>query len=405
MDWFALYLAWISVLGIQAGFIGLGFMFYNEKEDNEEAGITDNTALWWAMFSSFSMAGIYYIFLVCCFKSLRIAIAIVETAADWFADTKRIIFVPILYFFLGICVIAAWISAIVCIGSIAEGEIGASSTSQMKTVEWSTSTTWFVWLCFFSIFWVISFIIACNEFVIIGSCISWYYSRKDIPDDDGIPGDSQVCKAYTWSMKYHLGSLALGSGILSVLWIVRWLFEYVAEKTVDSVAGNCCTKCLLCCVRCCISCFDKFIRYITVNAYIYLAISNESFCSSAIHAFLLMLKNSVKFSMVHGLADTFVFIAKCLISVTVTWISFILMGCMIDEYESVHDPFVPLFMIFVTSYMISAIFIGILDVGSNTILQCYLIDKELSKDGELDPKHVPKRLLKFMKLLDRKSVV
>lgn len=135
MDWFALYLAWISVLGIQAGFIGIGFMFYNQKEDNEADGITDNTALWWAMFSSFSMAGIYYIFLVCCFKSLRIAIAIVETAADWFADTKRIIIVPCLYFLLGICVIIAWISAIVCIGSISDA-VGTSSTSQLKTVEW-----------------------------------------------------------------------------------------------------------------------------------------------------------------------------------------------------------------------------------------------------------------------------
>jgi hypothetical protein len=241
-----------------------------------------------------------------------------------------------------------------------------------------------VWLCFFSIFWVVSFIVACNEFVIIASCVSWYFSRKDIPDSDGIPGDSEVCKGYTWSMRYHLGSLALGSGLLSVIWIIHTLFEYIGHKLHEATAENGCTKCLLCCCRCCLSCFDRFIRYITTNAYIYMAISNESFCSSAIHAFLLMLKNSVKFSMVHGLSDVFIFIAKCLISVTVTWISFLLMGAMLDDYQTVRDPFIPLFVIFITSYMISAIFIGILDVGSNTILQCYLIDLELSKKSGVD---------------------
>jgi hypothetical protein len=401
MDWFALYLAWISVLGIQAGFIGLGFAFYNQKEDDLEADENaDTTGLWWAMFCSFSMAGLYYIFLICCFRSLRIAIAIIDTAADWFADTKRIILVPCLYFLLSICVIIAWISALVSIGTISDGAVEGKSDSQMKEYSWSTSTTWFVWLCFFSIFWIVSFIIACNEFVIIASTISWYFSRKDIPDDDGIPGDSEVCKGYRWSMRYHMGSLALGSFALSLICMIRWAFERLGDALTGATGGNCCTTCLLCCCRCCISCFDKFIRYITTNAYIYLALSNESFCSSALHAFLLMLKNSVKFSMVHGLSDVFIFIAKCLISVTVTWISYLLMGCMLDEYEEVKDPFVPLFMIFITSYMIAAIFIGILDVGSNTILQCYLVDRELSEKNELESVHVPARLLKFMKQLE-----
>lgn len=65
-----------------------------------------------------------------------------------------------------------------------------------------------------------------------------------------------------------------------------------------------------------------------------MALSNESFCTSAIHAFLLILRNSAKFSMVSGIATVFMFIAKVCISVTTTWLGFILMSEMIPEGES-----------------------------------------------------------------------
>lgn len=39
----------------------------------------------------------------------------------------------------------------------------------------------------------------------------------------------------------------------------------------------------------------------------------------------------------------------------------------------------PCFVIFVLSYVIAAMFIGIFDVSSNTILMCYLWDLEICK--------------------------
>ena len=45
---------------------------------------------------------------------------------------------------------------------------------------------------------------------------------------------------------------------------------------------------------------------------------------------------------------------------------------------SVEEVFWPLFMIFMLSYLISHTFIAIFDVSANTILQCYLLDKEIA---------------------------
>ena len=87
-----------------------------------------------------------------------------------------------------------------------------------------------VFFMWFMIIWIGMFIISMNEFVIIVSTVTWYFSRKDIPDDDGIPGDSQVWRGYTWSFRYHLGSLAFGSMVLSVVWLIHWFFEYLGKK-------------------------------------------------------------------------------------------------------------------------------------------------------------------------------
>ena len=114
----------------------------------------------------------------------------------------------------------------------------------------------------FGIFWLVAFFICCNEFVIIVSTCTWYFSRKDIPDDDGIPGDSNVMKGFIWSIRYHAGSLAFGSLILAIVWTIRAIFEYIGNKVEQASGGNAATRCLLGCIRCCLDCFDRFVRFL-----------------------------------------------------------------------------------------------------------------------------------------------
>lgn len=244
----------------------------------------------------------------------------------------------------------------------------------------------------FGFIWIIAFLVTCNEFIVIVSAVTWYYSDKTVEDDDGIPGDSDVSYGFYWLFRYHFGSLAFGSFILALVWVIRIIFEYIGEKMVDSVAGNGCTKCLFACIHCCLDCFDRFVRYINRNAYIYMALSSESFCSSALNSFILILKNAAKFAFVEGIADVFMFLAKFFISISTTVASWGLMSVMTD----IESPFMPLFVIFLLSYMIASVFIAVFDVAANTILQCYLMDKSIAaQNGLNDPDHIPPTMTKF----------
>jgi len=303
------------------------------------------------------------------------------------ADTKRLIFVPVLYFALSIVFGFMFIAGLVCVSSI--GEITVDNPDyQTKDVVWSQATTYQFYFMCFGFFWVLAFIMAMNEFVIIVTSITWYYSDKEKKDDDGIPGDSDVTVGMWWSLRYHAGTLAAGSLIVAIVWIVRIVFEYVAKKMEGASGENGCTKCLVSSIRCCLACFDRFIRYINRNAYIYCALTGESFCSSAINSFILILKNSVKFGFVDGIATCFMFIAKFFIATATVMISFFIMNAMV-KVDSVYSP---LFAIFLFSYIIATIFIEIFDTGANTILQCYLLDREV---GLCNDEHIPRALTKF----------
>ena len=395
MDKCAYYLAWISVALIQISLVLGGFGAWSARNHLLNDGNDDTndyaTYLFWVAIASWLLAVVWYIFLACNFQALRVSIAIIETAADWFADTKRIMIVPFFYFVVGALIFSGWVGCMVCVSSIGEIEVSSVSTQQ-KDVTWDSNTRWMAFFMYFGILWIIAFLVAMSEFVVIVSTCTWYFSRKDIPDDDGIPGDSEVWKGFWWSIRYHAGTLAFGSLLIAIVWLIRSIFEYVGEKVAAASGNNFATRCLLGCTRCCLDCFDRFMRFINQNAYIYCALSNESFCSSALNAFILVLKNMAKFSFVNAIGGTFMYIAKFCIAVLTSVVCYFILSNM----DSIDSIYLPLGVCFLVGYVIGSIFISVFDASSNTILQCYLVDMDISKQSNLESTHVPPTLARFL---------
>jgi solute carrier family 44 (choline transporter-like protein), member 2/4/5 len=380
--------------------IAFGFLaFFYRKSAIENAGKygydESYTGTWLNVicYTSWILAAVYCLVMACNFNSLRVSIAIIDTAADFFADTKRIVLAPLCYFVVCILIFFGWLYGLACVASM--GEITVSSVAlQTKDVVRTDAASYMLWLMIFGMVWIVAFIIAANEFIVICASCSWYFSRKDIPDDDGIPGDANVSMGFWWSYRYHMGTLAFGSLVLTIVWFIRGIFEYLGEKMNKASGNNGCTKCLVCSIRCCLDCFDRFVRFLNMNAYIYCAISSESFCPSALHSFLLILKNAAKFGFVTGIGGVFMFLAKFCIAIFTTLVSYFLYLVMMKGED--NSPWVPCFLIFGISYIIASTFISVFDISANTILQCYLVDVDIMRQKNLDPTHVPEKLQKFL---------
>ena len=127
MDKCAFWLSWISIILVELTLVGIGLAAYFKRQsiidDMTKEEIKDNSqayALNWCCWLSWSFALLYVLLILCTCRALRVAIAVIETAADFFADTKRLIGVPILFFCVGILCFFGWVMAILGVGSIGE---------------------------------------------------------------------------------------------------------------------------------------------------------------------------------------------------------------------------------------------------------------------------------------------
>lgn len=123
MDYCALQCAWISVIIVQLGLVGGGVLCYFVRDSllNEGKILKDSSGDHWLLagiviFGTFGL--LYFLCLMCNLKSLQVSIRIIETAADFFADTKRVALVPVFFFICAIAMTFAWLYGFICVSSI-----------------------------------------------------------------------------------------------------------------------------------------------------------------------------------------------------------------------------------------------------------------------------------------------
>jgi hypothetical protein len=80
-----------------------------------------------------------------------------------------------------------------------------------------------LWFMGFGILWLVAFLIACAQFIIIVASCTWYFSKES-----DTSGKASIMTGAYWIPRYHLGSLAFGSLIVAIVWTIRLLFEYFA---------------------------------------------------------------------------------------------------------------------------------------------------------------------------------
>lgn len=121
LSWFAEYLAWAIIILTQLGFLAVtggaiyGYVTYK-----------DETTKTYALVFSIVFGLLSLIFgccLWCGWKSLNLAIEMVNVSADFLAQTKRVFAVPFIYNLFMIVFFVFWLTCIVSLYSL--GEISA----------------------------------------------------------------------------------------------------------------------------------------------------------------------------------------------------------------------------------------------------------------------------------------
>lgn len=125
---------------------------------------------------------------------------------------------------------------------------------------------------------------------------------------------------------------------------------------------------MLCCVRCCFRCFENLIEYIQKNAYANMAVSGDSYCTSAYHGMLLNLKHCSQFYFAVEFSSIFVFIGK----VFITCLNVVTFYCIIrygtHTYDKVESALGPIIMVAIFSFVMAHIFLCQFEEGTLAML-------------------------------------
>uniref|UniRef100_A0A3P9DMB8 Choline transporter-like protein n=1 Tax=Maylandia zebra TaxID=106582 RepID=A0A3P9DMB8_9CICH len=244
--------------------------------------------------------------------------------------------------------------------------------------------------------WCVNFVIALGQCTLAGAFASYYWAFEKPSDIPMFP----LFGGFIRSLRYHLGSLAFGALILTLVQIMRLILEYIDQKTRGS--QNSCVRFILCCLKCCLWCLEKFIKFINRNAYIMIAIYGKNFCVSAKNAFQLLMRNVIRVVVLDKVTDLLLFFGKLMVVGGVGVLSFFFFSGRIKlpgssfRSENLNYYWMPIITVALGSYLIAHGFFSVYNMCVDTLFLCFLEDLERNDGSAERPYFMSKGLMKIL---------
>jgi hypothetical protein len=297
-----------------------------------------------------------------------------EITAKYIMQTCSILFLPILFFFITGAWFAFWI--VVSVYLYSTGELNKENTNIVAKIEWDNTTRYSWWFFLFALLYMAEMIKALSQFVYASSASIWYFNYGKETEE------RPIAKSFKRAFRFHWGSLAFGAFIIAVIRFLMLIMEYL-KKQVDSAVGNKSKvgkiyKCLICICECCMKCVERCMEFINKHAYIEIALRGKNFCTSAWEGFGLIIRNLGRFSSLAFIGSFFNIFGILFISICSALIGFLVLTKIEYYEEKIASPILPVFCIFMIGIIISTVFMDIFGISSDSLMHCFLLDKEIN---------------------------
>lgn len=375
-------LVWSAVFLITIG-LGVGGYFIIVQSQSELYYITNMERT--VMFAIGIVLMVCALFWMCTMLYLRgrisLSIILMKEAA------KVLLQLPLLYLspILSTCfAAAASVGAAVVMVYIAAGSqrIIHEENSDSVTVQYfdqkaieiliATAVVWY---------WTIQFIDCTGQLVTSHAVLTWYFSPHKL-----YLSSCQVIDSYLSTIRYHLGTAALGAFTVTILGVLRSIIAYMrswfrAPGHNNNPLSNYARGCFDCCSYC-VSCMDYCLRILNKNAFIQCSLRGAPFCSAANEAFQLFIRNMGRVATTSFVGELVVFVGRMTVMILSAGIGYYYMRTeMADELSSF---IIPAFVIAEIASITAGLYLEVLTTCYNTIIQAHLVDEELFHGAHSD---------------------
>lgn len=370
---------------------------------------------------------------VCLYDKIAVAISIIKVASKSFSDCPQLFIYPLIHTLAFVVLIVCWLIGAVLLysaGTIVHNSNGVASMEYSDDLRRAAVFYFFglVWFCAF-INAVGFMIVACTVILVAFApptrlTVPSYVPHKAITkgvgkagseetrplthDDEDDPFDerhippSPMTTAAFLIVRYHLGTAALGSLVLTVIWFFRAIIHYGA-KLAHAEDANCFLRFVTCCFQCMACCLENCVRYMNKMGYVITVIYGERFCDATFIGLPCVLRNIGRIGTTTYISSFVLVVIKITVTIAVMAVAdlFIQSGSFGAGEKDITYSWVPYAVVGLGTYAIATAFMMVIDVGIDAILVAYCEAKEDPLKHAFKEEHIPLELQKhFQKHAD-----
>ncbi|XP_027628469.1 choline transporter-like protein 1 isoform X3 [Tupaia chinensis] len=315
-------------------------------------------------------------------KRVALTIALFHVAGKVFIHLPLLVFQPFWTFFALVLFWAYWIMTLLFLGTT-----GSAVQNDQGFVEFKISgpLQYMWWYHVVGLIWISEFILACQQMTVAGAVVTYYFTR----DKRNLPF-TPILASVNRLIRYHLGTVAKGSFIITLVKIPRMILMYIHSQLKGK--ENACARCMLKSCICCLWCLEKCLNYLNQNAYTATAINSTNFCTSAKDAFVILVENALRVAAINTVGDFMLFLGKVLIVCSTG-----LAGIMLLNYQQDYTVWVlPLIIVCLFAFLVAHCFLSIYEMVVDVLFLCFAIDTKYNDGSPGREFYMDKVLMEFV---------
>lgn len=315
-------------------------------------------------------------------KRVALTIALFHVAGKVFIHLPLLVFQPFWTFFALVLFWAYWIMTLLFLGTT-----GSAVKNDQGFVEFRISgpLQYMWWYHVVGLIWISEFILACQQMTVAGAVVTYYFTR----DKRNLPF-TPILASVNRLIRYHLGTVAKGSFIITLVKIPRMILMYIHSQLKGK--ENACARCVLKSCICCLWCLEKCLNYLNQNAYTATAINSTNFCTSAKDAFVILVENALRVAAINTVGDFMLFLGKVLIVCSTG-----LAGIMLLNYQQDYTVWVlPLIIVCLFAFLVAHCFLSIYEMVVDVLFLCFAIDTKYNDGSPGREFYMDKVLMEFV---------
>ncbi|XP_076082252.1 choline transporter-like protein 1 isoform X2 [Mytilus galloprovincialis] len=325
-------------------------------------------------------------------KRVGLVVALFYEAGDCLSAVPLLLVQPLWTFLLLMAFFFYWV---IILAYLSTSEIREYNnvTGHIDYTEHET-VSYFWWYHLIGLIWTSEFIIACQQLVVSGTVATWYFSRNrnDL--------SCTICKSMKMMIFYHLGSVAFGAFVITLVKLPRMILMYIHKKLKSSAGSNKCAEyCLKCCI-CCLCCLEKCLKFLNQNAYTVVAINGTSFCTSARKAFFTIISNALRVAAINSVGDFILFLGKIGVTAATGAVGIV----WFKTKSELHFYAVPVLLVCVFAYFVAHCFLSVYEMVIDALLLCFVADVDDNDGTDGRPYYASDKLRSFINSYNKKYI-